>query len=56
MKLCIAEVMETQSEIIQLQTKIIDHLATVALQHSMIEEEELKMIRQAADLQRGIET
>lgn len=55
MKLCIAEVMETQSEIIQLQTRIIDRLAAVVLQHGMIEETELEMIQQAADLQKGIE-
>ena len=55
MKQCIAEVLETQSEIIQLQRNIIDHLAATLLQHGMIEEEELAMMQQAADLQRGIE-
>ena len=54
MKQCIAEVLETQSEIIQLQRNVIDRLAAL-LQHSMIEEEELAMMQQAADLQRGIE-
>lgn len=52
---CIAEVLETQSEIIQLQRNVIDRLAAALLQHSMIEEEELAMMQQAADLQRGIE-
>lgn len=42
MKQCIAEVLETQSEIIQLQRNVIDRLAAALLQ-------------QAADLQRGIE-
>lgn len=55
MKQCIADVLETQSEIIQLQRNVIDRLATALLQHSMIEEEELAMMQQAADLQRGIE-
>ena len=53
MKQCIAEVLETQSEIIQLQRNVIDRLAAALLQHSMIEEEELAMMQQAADLQRG---
>lgn len=56
MKQCIAEVLETQSEIIQLQRNVIDRLAATLLQHGMIEEEELAMMQQAADLQRGIET
>ena len=55
MKQCIAEVLETQSEIIQLQRNVIDRLAAALLQHGMIEEEELAMMQQAADLQRGIE-
>lgn len=54
MKQCIAEVLETQSEIIQLQRNVIDRLAATLLQHGMIEEEELAMMQQAADLQRGI--
>ena len=41
MKQCIAEVLETQSEIIQLQRNVIDRLAATLLQHGMIEEEEL---------------
>ena len=55
MKQCIAEVLETQSEIIQLQRNVIDRLAATLLQHGMIEEEELAMMQQAADMQRGIE-
>lgn len=55
MKQCIVEILETQSEIIQLQRNVIDRLAATLLQHSMIEEEELKMMQQAADLQKGIE-
>lgn len=55
MKQCIAEVLETQSEIIQLQRNVIDRLAAALLQHGMIEEEELAMMQQVADLQRGIE-
>ena len=54
-KQCITDVLETQSEIIQLQRNVIDRLAAALLQHSMIEEEELAMMQQAADLQRGIE-
>ena len=49
MKQCIAEVLETQSEIIQLQRNVIDRLAAALLQHGMIEEEELAMMQQAAD-------
>ena len=52
MKQCIAEVLETQSEIIQLQRNVIDRLAAALLQHGMIEEEELAMMQQAADLQK----
>ncbi len=48
MKQCIAEVLETQSEIIQLQRNVIDRLAATLLQHGMIEEEELAMMQQAA--------
>lgn len=45
MKQCIAEVLETQSEIIQLQRNVIDRLAATLLQHGMIEEEELAMMQ-----------
>ena len=55
MKLCIAEVLDKQSEIIRLQTGIIDRLAAVVLQHGMIEEEELKIMQQAANLRKDIE-
>lgn len=55
MKLCIAEVLDKQSEIIKLQTDIIDRLAAVVLQHGMINEEELEMMQQAANLQKDIE-
>ena len=55
MKQCIAEVLETQSEIIQLQRNVIDRLAATLLQLGMIEEEELAMMQQAADLQSGID-
>lgn len=50
-KPCIAELLDKQSEIIKLQTEIIDRLAAVVLQHGMIEDEELRMIQQAAKMQ-----
>ena len=55
MKQCIAEALETQSEIIQLQRNVSDRLAAALLQHSVIEEEKRAMMQQAADLKRGIE-
>lgn len=51
----IAEVMDGQSKIIQLQTKLIDRLALALLQYGTIEDEELAMIKEAADLQKGLE-
>ena len=36
MKQCIAEVLENQSEIIQLQRNVIDRLAATLFQHGMI--------------------
>ena len=50
-----AEVMDGQSKIIQLQTKLIDRLALALLQHGTIEDKELAMIKEAADLQKGLE-
>lgn len=55
MKSCISYVLEKQSQIISLQNDIVDCLAIAALQHGMIEEEELAMIKEAADLQKGLE-
>ena len=51
MKPCIAELLDKQSEIIKLQTEIIDRLAAVVLQHGMIEDKEQRMIQQAAKMQ-----
>ena len=55
MRTTIAEVMDGQSKIIQLQTKLIDRLALALLQYGTIEDEELAMIKEAADLQKGLE-
>ena len=54
MKLCISEVVDGQARIIQLQTKLIDRLALALLQHGTIEDEELAMIKEAADLQKDM--
>lgn len=51
MKECIADLLDKQSEIIKLQTEIIDRLAAVVLQHGMIGDEELMMMQQAAKMQ-----
>lgn len=55
MRTTIAEVMDGQLKIIQLQTKLIDRLALALLQYGTIEDEELAMIKEAADLQKGLE-
>lgn len=44
----LADVMDTQSQIIKLQGDIIDRLSIELLQHGGIEEEDLKLIEQAA--------
>ena len=54
MKLCISEVLDGQARIIQLQTKLIDRLALALLQYGTIEDEELAMIKESADLQKRI--
>lgn len=54
MKLAISETLEKQGEIIRLQSGIIDRLSAALLQHGTIEEEELRMIRQAAAMQEEI--
>lgn len=54
MKLCIADLLDKQVEIIKLQTDIIDRLAAALLQHGTIDDEELGMIQQAAKMQEEI--
>lgn len=54
MKQCIGEVLEVQSEIIQMQTKIIDHLAAALLQHGAIDDADLEMMQQAARMQEQV--
>lgn len=54
MKQCIGEVLEVQSEIIQMQTKIIDHLAAALLQHGAIDDADLEMMQQAARIQEQV--
>ena len=44
----LADVMDTQSMIIKLQSEIIDRLSIELLQRGGIEEEDLKLIEQAA--------
>lgn len=51
----IAEVLEKQSEIITLQTEIIDTLSAELLQYGEIEEENLEMMREAVKLQQEIQ-
>lgn len=48
----IAEVLNRLVEIISLQTEIIDRLAGELIQHATLDDEELEMIQQAADLQK----
>ena len=55
MRATIAEVMEGQSKIIQLQTKLIDRMALVMLQYGDIDDDTLAMIKEAADMQKGME-
>ena len=45
MRTTIAEVMDGQSKIIQLQTKLIDRLALALLQYGTIEDEELVRLK-----------
>ncbi len=49
------EVIEKQCEIIRIQTDIIDGLSLIALQHCDLDEEILKKIRTAANLQNTAE-
>lgn len=51
MKAIIAETLETQNEIIKLQSDIIDRLAARLLQYGQMEDEDLAAIRQAAKWQ-----
>ena len=44
----LADVMDTQSRIIKLQSEIIDRLSIELLQRGGIEDEDLKLIEQAA--------
>ena len=44
----LADVMDTQSRIMKLQSEIIDRLSIELLQRGGIEEEDLKLIEQAA--------
>lgn len=54
MKLSIAEVLDKQSEIIKLQTEIIDSLSAELLQNGMITEGDLNNIKKAALMQEDI--
>ena len=47
----IKKTLEELISIIQLQTRIIDRLSGELLQHTMLEEEDLGMIQEAAQLQ-----
>ena len=47
----IAETLDTQRQIIELQAGIIDRLAAQVLQHGQIEREDLEAMRQAVELQ-----
>ena len=48
MRTTLADMMDTQSQIIKLQGDIIDRLSIELLQRGGIEEEDLKLIEQAA--------
>lgn len=54
MKTAIIEVMDKQSEIIRLQTEIIDSLAVELLQNGMITDTDLSNIKKAALMQEDI--
>lgn len=51
----LADVMDAQSQIIRLQGDIIDRLSIELLQRGGIEDEELKLIEQAAKLKERVE-
>ena len=55
MKNNIAQTIEDLTEIIQLQTRIIDNLAMELLQHDAITDETLQMIELAATLQSNLD-
>jgi len=54
MKISIMEALEKMSEIIKLQTDIIDALAAELLQNGMITDSDLDKIKTAADMQKEV--
>lgn len=46
----IADLLDKQAQIITMQTEIINRLAVVVLQHDMIADEELSMMKRASDM------
>jgi hypothetical protein len=54
MKLHIAETLEKQSEIIKMQSDIIDHLAAALLQYGEIAEADLELMKQATTMREDI--
>lgn len=46
----IADLLDKQAQIITMQTGIINRLAAVVLQHGMIEDEELRLMKKTADM------
>jgi hypothetical protein len=50
----LAEVIDTQSQIIKLQGDIIDRLAVELMQHGEIAEENLGLMKEAAKMREGL--
>ncbi|MCU6783956.1 hypothetical protein OCV46_08370 [Anthropogastromicrobium aceti] len=46
----IADLLDKQAQIIAMQTGIINRLAAVVLQHGMIDDEELRLMKKTADM------
>lgn len=46
----IADLLDKQAQIITMQTGIINRLAAVVLQHGMIDDEELRLMKKTADM------